>query len=225
MRAWDIVRLNPDRTHLIESTAIETCALVEHAAAHCLSLYIVEVACDHAEPLFVFLLLFWKGIDISLLNSLECSLALVLVLVARLGDVVAALVALGLDVGTELLVIDLVAIFHDWLANSLHEFLLYETVNLDGIVSSLECAKQILLAHLIHLTLDHHDVLVGSTNHKVHVGLFHLLESRVDDIFAIDANHANLRDWTLERNTAHSHCSRSSKSGKCVWLVFFIRRI
>ena len=84
------------------------------------------------------------------------------------------------------------AIFHDWLAYCLHEFLLDETVNLDSLVSCLESAKQILLAHLIHLTFYHHDVVVGSTDHKVHVSLFHLLESRVDDIFAIDANNTNL---------------------------------
>ena len=82
MRAWDIVRLNPDRTHLIESTAIKTCSLIEDTATHCFALNIMEVASNHAEPLFVFLLLFWKGINISLLNSLECSFALVLVLVA-----------------------------------------------------------------------------------------------------------------------------------------------
>ena len=225
MRAWNIVGLNPDRTNLIEGTTIETSAFIKHTTTHSLTLYIVEVASHHTEYLLVFLLLLGEGCDEIGLHLLECSLALVLVLVARLCYVVARLIAEVVAVLLELLVIDFVIIFHNGLANSLHQFLLHLAVNLDSLVSCLESTKQILLGNLFHLTFNHHDVLVGCTYHQVHIGLLHLLEGWIDDIFAIDANNTNFGDWAFERNTTHCHCSRCCETGKCIRLVLLIGTI
>ena len=71
---------------------------------------------------------------------------------------------------------------------------------------SLEGGQQILLGHFLHLTFHHHDVLLGSTYHQVHIGLLKLLPCGVDDELAVYASHSNLRDGALEWYVAGSEC-------------------
>ena len=71
---------------------------------------------------------------------------------------------------------------------------------LDSLSSHLEGTNKILLRNFLHFTFYHHDIVLGSTNHDIHVSLFHLLECRVYNILTIDTSYTNLRDIVLERN-------------------------
>ncbi len=57
---------------------------------------------------------------------------------------------------------------------------------------SLQSTYKILFRNLIHLAFNHHDVVLSGTNHKVHIGFFHLFEGWIDDILTINASHTNL---------------------------------
>ena len=133
-------------------------------------------------------------------DSLECFGACVL-LKSLLGHVVCLLVAVGLYLFAQFLVVHLVAVFALHVgAEFLHEFLLELALWLDCLVSHLESFEQFLFAHFLHLAFHHHDVLLGGTHHEVHVGFLQLLECRVDDKLAVHASHSDFRDRSLERD-------------------------
>ena len=193
-------------------TTIETSTLVEDATTHSIALYIVIVAVDKSVLLFEFLS---SQVRVSgsvsflvvLANLLE-SLCACMLLQSLLCYVVGWLIAYLLNIGTQILVVYFVAVLAlNVCAKFLHQFLLKLALWLDGIVSSLERSKKILLRNFLHLALNHHDVLLGSTNHQIHISLFQLLECWVDDELAVDTCYTNLRNWTLERYI------RTSKSG------------
>lgn len=56
----------------------------------------------------------------------------------------------------------------------------------------LESLYKVVLLHLAHLALNHHEVVLRAADHDVEVSVLHLLESRVDDILAVNASHAAL---------------------------------
>ncbi len=205
VRSWQWRHLAPDRTDVSSLTTIETDTFIEYTTTHCIALYIVVVAVDECILLFEF---FRSEVSMSgsvcllvvLANLLE-SLCTSLLLETLLGHVVSWLVANLGNVCLKFLVVHLVAIFTLHVGTEfLHKFLLEAALRLDGIVSSLEGSKQILFAHFLHLAFHHHDVFLCGTHHEVHVSLFELLESRVDNKFTIDTSNAYLRDWSLERN-------------------------
>ena len=186
-------------------TTIETDSLVEYATTHSITLHIVVVAVDKSVLLFEF---FSSEVSmcssvsflVVLANLLE-SLCTSMLLESLLGHVVSWLVANLGNVSLKFLVVHLVAVFTLHVgAEFLHELLLQAALWLDSLVSSLESTEQILLAHFLHLAFHHHDVFLSGTHHEVHVGVFELLESRVDDKLTIDTCNAYLRDWSLERN-------------------------
>ena len=76
----------------------------------------------------------------------------------------------------------------DGLAALLGEFHLHLAVLLDFLVSKFDCLKHISLADFLHLTLTHHDVVVGGRNHKVEVSLLHLAVCRVNLEFPVDTD-------------------------------------
>ena len=47
-------------------------------------------------------------------------------------------------------------------------------------MSGAECLQEIGLAGLVHFAFYHHDVVVGSTYHQLHVGILELLECRIN---------------------------------------------
>ena len=145
------------------------------------------------------------GCIVSLLevgeDLVEGLFARLFVVVASLSDSVALVVGLLADLLAQLLVVNLVAILAlNVCAKFLRELCLEFAHRLDGSHSSLQSTDHVLLRHFLHLTLYHHDVLGRSANHDVHVGFFHLLEGRVDDILTVDACYAHLRDWAFEGN-------------------------
>lgn len=126
-------------------------------------------------------------------NQLLERLLALLLRESLLHEVVGGLIELVLDLLAQLLVVDLVVILALGVgAELLHQFLLQLAHRLDSLVGGLEGADQVLLGDFVHLAFHHHDVVLSGTNHDVHVGLFHLLESRVNNILAIDTSHANL---------------------------------
>ena len=92
------------------------------------------------------------------------------------------------------------------LANLLGQFHLDLAVLLDLIMSGLHGTKQISLADLLHLTLNHHDVVIGCGNHYIHIGLLKLLECGVDNVLSVDTGYADLGYRTLERYVRYSQC-------------------
>ena len=116
-------------------------------------------------------------------------------------DIVSWLVKLRLDLLTKFLIVDLVVVLTLYVSTLLLSQLILEVAHrLDCLGSHLEGTDKILLRNFLHLTFHHHDVVLGSTYHDIHVCLFHLLECRVNDIFTIDTSDTNLRDVVLERN-------------------------
>ena len=73
---------------------------------------------------------------------------------------------------------------------------------LDLLVGYLEGLQKLSLRHLVHLSLHHHDVVVGGAYHQLDVGTLHLLEGGVDHPFTIHTGHTHLGDGALERNVA-----------------------
>ncbi len=121
------------------------------------------------------------------------------------GQVVRLLVA-GILYGlTQILVVDLVAVLALYgLANLLSQLHLDLAVFLDFIVSGLHGTKQVSLANLLHLTLNHHDVVICGGNHHVHIGLFKLLEGGVYYVLSVYAGYTDLRNGSLERYIRYS---------------------
>ena len=215
MRAGDIVNLSPDGAYLCCLAAVETDAFVEHAAAHGLFLYVVVVAANHRFFLFAFL--FGNCLEIFVNDSGERVGAPVLVGRTGLCYGVCLVVAFVMDILAEILVICLVAIFtFDSLTGSLGKLDLSLALHLDRIMGGFERVEKIGFRNFLHLALDHHDIVVCGADHELHVGLFELLESGIDDKFAVHTGHTHFRDRAVEGNVADSDCSRSGKSGQSV---------
>ena len=229
VRTWKRFSLAPDRTDLCSLTTIETSTLVEDAATHSVLLYIVIVTVDESILLCKFIL---RKLSVSccvcflivFANLLKCFCTSML-LESLLCYVVSWLVALSINVSLEFVIINFVAIFAlNISAEFLHEFLLDAALWLDSLVCCLESFEKILLRHFLHLTLNHHDVLLCSTYHKVHISVLQLLESWVDNKLAIDASYANLRDRTLEWDIRCCECCRSSETCKSIRHIDTISR-
>ena len=79
-------------------------------------------------------------------------------------------------------------------------------------------------AHFVHLAFDHHNIVVSSTHHKIHVSCLQLVESRIDDEFSIYTCHAHLRYGAVERHVRNRYRSRCGKAGKGIGHINAIRR-
>ena len=136
------------------------------------------------------------GSSVSLLEvgeDLFESLCTSMLLQSLLRYVVSLLVEFLVHLLTQFFVVHLMVIFAlHILAQLLRQFCLEFAHRLDGGHSSLQGTQQVLLADLVHLAFYHHNVLSRSTDHDVHVGLFHLFKGRVNHILTIDASHTNL---------------------------------
>ena len=219
--------LAPDGAYVGGLAAVQADALVEDAAAHGVAHHVVVVAVHHG--LFLFLLLvgqFFVGGAVSLLEVgqyLVEGLGACLLLKSLLGHVVGGLVEFLVHLLSELLVVHLVVVLALHVGAQLgREFLLQFAHGLDSLHGGLECAQEVLFAHLFHFAFHHHDVLGRCTDHDVHVGLFHLLEGGVNHILAVDACHAHLRDWALEGDVGAGQSGRCGESGQCVGLVYAV---
>ena len=157
MGPWQVVGLDPDRTDLSGLTSIQTLPFVEDSTAHSLLLYIVVVAGDEWSLRLELLLgvlrlvLLYDGLEGLGTGMLICTRGSYSV-----GLGIAGLV----DVLAELLVVLLVAVGTlDELAHSLGELQLCSALLLDSLVGELDGLEHLALLHLLHLSLDHHDVV------------------------------------------------------------------
>ena len=203
MRTRQWTYLAPDRTDLGRHAAIQTSSLVEHATTHCIAGHLGKVTVNHASLLFE---LFLSELSLELVaDGSGVVLTLVLVGATLLSQVIQTLVAEVANGLAQILVVLLVVILtlhgRAYFLSQLHLSLAH---HLDGVMTSLEGTQQILLRHLAHFTFHHHDVVVGSTYHDIHVSFCKLFESRVNYILAIHACHTHLADRTVERNVGYS---------------------
>ena len=126
----------------------------------------------------------------------------------------------------EFVIVNLVAVLAlNLLAISLHHLIDSQALWLDSLVSCLDSLEHHALWHLFHLTLHHHDVIVGSGNHQLEVSLLALLESRVDHHLAVHTSYAHLAHRTLERNIGASQSCTRSQTSDGLWHVNAISRV
>ena len=158
-------------------------------------------------------------------DSLVESIVALLLRKRLMDDVVSGLVQLGVDLLAQVLIVDLVVVLALHIcAELLGQLILQVAHRLDSLLGSLQSANQVLLRHLAHLTLNHHQVVLGATNHDIEVGVLHLVECRIDDILAIDASHTALRDGVLKRYGGAGHGSRSCKASERIGLILAVAR-
>ena len=139
--------------------------------------------------------------------------------------VINGLVEFLVDLLAQFLVVHLVVIFAlHVLAELLAQFGLQFAHGLDGLHGSLEGTDHILLRHFLHLAFHHHDVFGRGTHHDVHVGLLHLLEGGVDDVFALDTGYTHLTDGTFEGDIRTCQGGRGSKASQRIGLVNAVGR-
>ncbi len=141
-------------------------------------------------------------------------------------DCVSLVIAFFADIIAEILVIDLVAVFAFHGGTCLFgEFHLSLALNLDSFVSHTESVKEFSLAHFVHLTLHHHDVLVSGTYHKFDIGTVTLFECGIDHEFSVNACYTHFRDRSVEGDIAYRHGGRCCKSGKSIGHILTICRV
>ena len=206
MRHWQRTNLAPDRTNLIGLSTIQTLAFVQNTTAHGILQHVIIVACSLCMLLLQFLfgqissvssVVFFQEIGEYFVESVVTFL----LRKSLFGDVIYGLIQLVVHLFTQVFIVHLVIILAlHILTQLLVQLILNGTHRLDGLVCSLQSVNQVELRHFFHFAFHHHDVVLGGTYHQVHIGLFHLFDSWVDDIFAIDACHTNLTDIEIERN-------------------------
>ena len=218
-----VAHFAPDGTDLVRTAAVETLALVEDHVAHGLLQHVVvEILVDQRGLLDELLLRITRG-ELGL-QGVEEVLALVLHRAAR-GDGVGLVVELLDDRLTEFLVVDLVAVGAFYiLAELLREFDLYGALLLDLLVGELDGAEHDLLGNLLHLTLDHEDVVDRTADHDVEVALGHLREVGVDGVLAVLADDAHLGDRASERDVRNGEGSRGGQAGQGIGLNILVCR-
>ena len=215
--AGEVIHLAPDRADLVADTAVQADALVKDHVAHGFLLLGVVVAL-HERGLLLEFLLGNRGKEF-LLDGLEAFLTLLLGL-GGLGKGVALVIAEVVHGLLQLLVLEvvrIVALVHVR-AELVHELLLHAAVLLDLLVGELDGLEHVVLGHLVHLALDHHDVLLGGGDHQFEVGVLHLGEVRVDDEFTANAAHAHLGNRTAERQVGGGKGAGGGQAGEGIRL-------
>lgn len=92
-------------------------------------------------------------------------------------------------------------------------------------VRYLEGFEEFRLAYLVHLSLHHHDIVVGGAYHQLYVCFLYLFKGRVDYPFSLYACHAHLADRAVERDVAAGKRRRRRKPRQCVGSIVFVGRI
>ena len=212
MRHGKRTHLTPDRTNLCSLTTIKTFAFIKDTTTHGITLYIIVIPVYQSILLFhLFRSQFGMGFCISHLKvfSYLSELFFALVFVGtRTGRESISLVIASLTTSfTQFLIIHFMTIFTLNICTQFFgQFLLKSALGFDGFMSCLEGSQQILFGNLIHLTFYHHDIFLSSTHHDIHICLFHLLESRIDDIFSINACYTHFGYRRFNGNIRTSQC-------------------
>ena len=222
--------LAPDGTDVSGLAAVQTNTLVQDTATHCILLHVMIVTVYQSVLLCQFVIAQFgvcsSILQLEVLADLLKSLGTRMLLQCLLGNVVSGLVASGLHQLAQFLVVNLMAVLTLHVGTKfLGQFLLQLAHGLDSLMGSLQGAKQILLANLLHLALNHHDILLGSTYHQVHISLLQLCKGGVDNVFSVDTCHTNLTDGAIKRYVAAAQCSTGGKTCQCIGHIHAICRI
>ena len=216
MGARKYADLAPDRAHLIGAASVNPPALIENEIAEGLPLLMGDVTVDH--HLLGLLVLFGEGGYEVALDLLESGLTLLLRL-RGLSEIVEFLVYGFMNGLLEVLILLIVRIIPlDVLSEILVELLLDAALFLDGLVCELYSLEHYILRHLVHLTLNHHDVLLGGCDHEIEVGVRHFREVRVNLEFSVYSGHPYFGDRSEERNVAGRKGCGSGEAGEGIWL-------
>ena len=73
-------------------------------------------------------------------------------------------------------------------------------MHFDSFVSYLHCFQQFSFRYFVHFAFYHHDVIISSGNHQVHISFFQLVKSRIDYKLTVDTCYTYFRDRSVERN-------------------------
>ena len=193
----------PDGADVGGLTAIQTLTLVQDATAHGVAHHVVIVSGSLGVLLLQLVgcqvgmvgIVFLQEVSQDLVEGIHTGVLLQSLLV----DIVHRSVELALDLLAQLLVVHLVTVLALHVgAQLLRQLVLQLAHRLDGLGGSLQGTDEVLLGHLFHLALNHHNVVLGGTHHEIHIGLFHLLEGRVNNILTINASYANLGNGVLK---------------------------
>ncbi len=159
----------PDGAHLRAVTAVQADAFVQDKVAHRFLLNIVVVPL-HEGCLFLEFL-FGNGCKEFFLDGLEAGFALMLGL-CFLCEGVALVIACSLNCLAEFFILHVVRVVALGAVRSelVHEFFLDAAVLLDLFMSDLDGLEHVGLAHFLHFTFHHHDVLFGGGYHQFDVG-------------------------------------------------------
>ena len=104
-----------------------------------------------------------------------------------------------MDILTKVFVVLFVAIGAlDEFADSFGEFELSLALYLDSFVRNLDGFEHLSFLYFLHFSFDHHDIVEGSTDHQLNIGILELLESWVDDELTIDTCYTHFADRSVE---------------------------
>ena len=230
VRHGQSTHLAPNGADVGGLTAVQTDTLIQDAATHCVLLHIVIVTVYQSVLLSQLIVgqlcMSCSILQLEVLADLLKSLGTCMLLQSLLGNIISGLVASGLHLLAQLLVVNLMTVLTLHVGTKfLGQLLLQLAHGLDCLVGSLQGTKQILLADFLHLALNHHDIILGSTYHEVHICLLQLCEGGVNHVFTVDTGHTNLTDGTIKRYVAAAQRCTGCKTCQCIGHIHAICRI
>ena len=199
MRTGQITDFAPDRTDFGSLTSVETLAFIQDGTTHGFFFNIVVVAVDKRSFFFQF---FFAELCLEFFaDGIESIHTLMLILVTGSCNCISLVIAGVVNSLAEFFIVYFVAVFAFYGRTDFFcQFHLGLTLYLDCFVSSFHGFQQVSFGNFIHFTFHHHDVFISGAYHQIHVSLFQLLKSRIDNKFAVDTCYAYFGNRSVERN-------------------------
>ena len=189
----------PDRANFRSLTTIQTLAFIQNRTTHSFFLYIMIVTVDQRSFLFEF---FFRELSLELFaDSIKSFETFVLIIISRSSNGISLVIASLTNCLAQFFVVYFMIIFtFHRLSYFFHQLHLSLAMNLDSFVSHLHCFQQFSFGYLVHFTFYHHDVIISSGYHQVHISFFQLIKSRINYKLTIDTCYTYLRNRSVERN-------------------------
>ena len=199
MRARQRTYFTPDRADFGSLTTIQTLTFVKDRTAHGLFFYIVVVTIDQCS---LFVQFFFRELSFEFFaDRFESSKTFVFVIVSGSSNCVSLVVTYFANSLAQVFVVYFVVVFTFYsFSNLFSQLHLRFAMNLDSFVSHFHCFQQFSFRYFMHFTFYHHDVLISSGYHQVHVSFFQLFKSRIDNELTVDTCYTHFRDRSVERN-------------------------
>ena len=217
VRARQDADLRHDRANGRQVTAVDTALGVENVPANDLRLQVLEDGADHFVRVLR-LFAFREEVCLHLcLDGVDGSVA-----ISLLGDLVGG-AQFGLG-DRQHFGFESGMIFRFEFARLLggHFSELDDRVDdrLEALVAEHDGAEHDVFVQFLGFRLDHQDGVLGAGNDEVECRLIHLVEMRVQNIFAVDVANACAADGAHERNAGEREGCRSGNHGQYVRIVF-----